>query len=857
MGAREQTPPLNARNRLVIGLILTVLSGAAALSHQLLWTQRMTDFLGSSVESTTRVFGCFFLGLSVGAGVISLFVARVERPWRAMAFAEFGVALFCLPILGLSQWSDWIWPWLGGELLTGWQGGMIKLGLSVAVVFLPAFAMGMVFPLLVKGVLCVSSDSEGSGGGWLYAANTAGGVVGLGLTAGYALYAVGVTGALWMALGLNLVVGVWALWIDRGVPGTEGAKAEVKADSVGLDLIKALGWQTILTALLSGALILGLEILAMELVMLVAPLSFHAPVAVLASFILTLAISASLVPAIGRYMTGMTSFLFAALILAGLATVVAPIALVRSAIESGGLRVSESLMGFTMSLSGLVLLSFGPGLLAAGAVFPCLLRVVPKQCDRSAAIGTLLAVNGLGGLFGAEWAYRTLVPWVGIYIGIGVVGLVYVLAACFWIEKGRGHLWVKRGAVVVAAGVVVFISAISLRDLPMVNPNVGLKVLDLKMGREGNLAVVEHENFGRGLLFSNQYLLGSTDVRYDQERQAHVPLLLHPEPKRICFLGLATGITPSAALQHSSVESIDIVELSRMVVEAADESFSEYNAGVTRSSIARTVIEDGRTFIASQPNRYDVVVGDLFLPWRAGVGRLYSVEHFQAIRASLRPGGLFCQWLPLYQFTSEHLELVLTTFQSVFSKSYLFEGKLDLGAPVLGLVGYHGAELDWSKIEMACDRERRVNRIKDPTVRHIEGLALLFRGELGEGGSAVNTLNNMELELQAGLDRIFDPTGKNYLVGERWLARTGELVAGGEAQLVESGLDSLKDFPQQGRQISLFREGIDRPESDRNSILKRVFAMIPPRLRGDRDGDWRTWAGPPLQMRWRPREEER
>ena len=817
----------------------------------------MTDLLGSSVESTTRVFGCFFLGLSLGAGVIAFYIARITRPWRAMALAEFGVALFCLPVLGLSRWTDWIWPWLGSEGLMGWQGALIKLGLSVAVIFLPAFAMGMVFPLLVKGVVA-ETGSESATGGWLYAANTAGGVIGLGVTAGYALYSLGVSGALWLALLLNVVVGLGAYWIDRQTTKAAGTKGLGIAASLGRDLLKALGWKLILTAFLSGAVILGLEILAMELVMLVAPLSFHAPVAVLASFILALAVSAGLVLVIGKYVATSNTFLFGVFMAAGVATVIAPITLVRRAVESGGLQTFDGLFGFTISMSGLVLLSFGPGLLIAGIVFPTLMRMLPKQSDRSAAIGTLLAVNGFGGLVGAELAYRVLVPSVGIYLGMGVVALVYVLAASLWMGRVDAQRWWKRGFVVLGVGFVVFVSALSLRHLPVVNPNIGLKVLELKMGREGNLAVVEHESFGRGLLFSNQYLLGSTNVRYDQERQAHVPLLLHPEPKQVCFLGLATGITPSAALQHSTIESIEIVELSRMVVEAAGEFFSDYNAGITESPAARILVEDGRTFIASQPNRYDVVIGDLFLPWRAGVGRLYSVEHLQAVKASLRSGGLFCQWLPLYQFTAEQLELVLSTFQSVFPEAYLFEGKLELGAPVLAMVGYRDGDLNWQDVEQACDRERQLNRIKDPTVRHVEGVALLFRGGLDQklGTTAINNLNNMDLELRAGLHRILDGAGKDYLVGEKWLSRSESLLANASSHLEQSDIDSLRENPQRGKQISLLREGLSRPNADRNSILKRVFASIPASLRGDRQGDWKKWAGPELAVRWRPRNGE-
>ena len=46
---------------------------------------------------------------------------------------------------------------------------------------------------------------------------------------------------------------------------------------------------------------------------------------------------------------------------------------------------------------------------------------------------------------------------------------------------------------------------------------------------------------------------------------------------------------------------------------------------------------------------YDVIVGDLFLPWRRGTALLYTVEQFEAAKARLAPGGLFAQWMPLYQ----------------------------------------------------------------------------------------------------------------------------------------------------------------------------------------------------------------
>ena len=57
------------------------------------------------------------------------------------------------------------------------------------------------------------------------------------------------------------------------------------------------------------------------------------------------------------------------------------------------------------------------------------------------------------------------------------------------------------------------------------------------------------------------------------------------------------------------------------------------------------------------------VVADLFHPGRDGAGALYTREHFAAVRELLTEGGLFCQWLPLYQLdpvSYTHLTLPTT-----------------------------------------------------------------------------------------------------------------------------------------------------------------------------------------------------
>ena len=846
---------LSQRKQFQIACILVVLSGAASLSHQLLWTNRMTDLLGASAASVARVFGCFFLGLSVGAGLMGWKISSVKHPWRWLACAEFAVALMCLPILWLSYWTDWIWPWLGLDGLLGWQGAWIKWILSMGVVFFPAMAMGTTLPIVIKGVRSASA-LKGHFSVWLYALNTLGGLLGLGITGCLTLYAFGISGAMMLAIGTNICVGMIALWVDRKSKIIDHhIRRDLVPDGGVVATLGQIGWKASITAFASGFLILALEILAMDLVMLIAPLSFHAPLAVLGAFIFTLALSASCIPLLGTKWRRSSQWIMLLLAAAGILAAAGPYWFVQSAMNTEGVLPADSLVGFTRSLVFTVLLSFGPCILLGGFIFPSLLGMIPDKCEKSNAVGFLLAFNGLGGLLGAEFTYGLLMPMLGVYLGIGGVAVIYVLMAFLWVQWNSKRKPVFANLAVFGALLITAASFFWLRQLPVVNPNMGLKILELDSGREGNLAVVEHENFGRGLLFSNQYLLGSTNVRYDQERQAHIPLMLHGEPKHVCFVGLATGITPSAALQHSMVEKIDVVELSSMVTRAAGTHFTDFNAHIIQDPRAHIYVEDGRTFIASQRDQYDVIVSDLFLPWRPGVGRLYSAEHFQSTRNALRSGGLYCHWLPLYQFTKEQLDLVLRTFQSVYPKVYLFEGKLQLDAPVLGLVGFKSGDLKWEELQDACRRERLAGNIKDPTVRWLQGLAMLFRGTIDSDVQYenINTLDNMQLELQAGLDRMIDPEGSKYLTGISWLSLAQNYL---QKNARRGYPNTIQDYPLKGMKISVLTERIKQGGETKNSSLREIFSQMPEAMLKDQYSDWKRWAGAEISVRWKPKSDK-
>jgi len=82
-----------------------------------------------------------------------------------------------------------------------------------------------------------------------------------------------------------------------------------------------------------------------------------------------------------------------------------------------------------------------------------------------------------------------------------------------------------------------------------------------------------------------------------------------------------------------------------------------------------------------------VIVADLFHPARDGAGSLYTLEHFQTARQRLAPGGIFCQWLPLHQLDEAMLRVIVRTFLEAFPDAGAWLLRLNVDAPVAGLIG--------------------------------------------------------------------------------------------------------------------------------------------------------------------------
>jgi hypothetical protein len=154
----------------------------------------------------------------------------------------------------------------------------------------------------------------------------------------------------------------------------------------------------------------------------------------------------------------------------------------------------------------------------------------------------------------------------------------------------------------------------------------------------------------------------------------YLPALLHKAPLRralvICY---GVGLTAGAVTDIRSVESIEVVEISRDVVAMSDLIYQTSDHPL-RDPRVRLHIEDGRYFLQTTDELFDLITGEPPPPLTPGTVNIYTREYFQLIADRLAEGGIATYWLPVArQEGIDHLAII-RAFCDVFEDCSLWNG---------------------------------------------------------------------------------------------------------------------------------------------------------------------------------------
>ena len=231
---------------------------------------------------------------------------------------------------------------------------------------------------------------------------------------------------------------------------------------------------------------------------------------------------------------------------------------------------------------------------------------------------------------------------------------------------------------------------------------------DLVYYNDGLTTTVSVERWGRHYALKNNGKVDASngDDMPTQIMVAGFPLLMHqdgPDDLDIAVIGFGSGVTVGTALQFP-IASIDVVELERSIPEAskffADVNHLDYNLdGWPYVEMERLTIinDDGRNYLASTDKKYDIIMSEPSNPWITGVSDLFTTDHFRITKRSLKPGGIYCQWVQLYELSPENIKTIYRTFASQFRHVVVFTAE-DLSSDTVMLGSDSPLPLDLERI---------------------------------------------------------------------------------------------------------------------------------------------------------------
>lgn len=660
--------------------LLFFISGCAALLFETVWFRQAGLALGNSVQSSSLILAGFMAGLGLGNGVAAAWDARLRRPLRTYAALEVGVGLtglgvaWLLPVLTplLSRLLGDLAP--GGALLA-----TLRFGGSLLLLLVPAGCMGATLPVLTRALGRVEPNF-GRALGWLYGWNTLGAMAGALLGETVLVGRLGVRGTALFACVLDLCAAAAVLRLARRQEVTAAPPRETGPSVPRPPRAAAAG--LLLATAACGATLLALEVLWFRFMLLWCDAGSLVFALMLAVVLAGLGLGGLVAAA---WLRRDPQACRAAALPAALASVTCALG------YFGFGRVRDLAPGAMTSDPGAILVLalalMLPTSFLSGVLFPLVGKAVADRwrTDVAAAAGLTLA-NTLGAGVGALGGGLLLLPVAGVERGFFAMSLSYLsiagLLAWELRPSGRDALALAALAALGAAALVWFPFGLMANSyVPrVVSPWAGPEVstLAVREGLSETAVQLETRFLGTPVahrLVTNSFSMsasGVTGQRY-MKLFVHLPMALRATLREALLICFGVGNTARALADTPWLERIDVVDVSRDILDLGRLVFPRGRFPLDDPRVA-VHVEDGRHFLATTRQRYDLITAEPPPPKHAGVVNLYSLEHFRLVRSRLREGGQCSYWLPAAQLSPQDRRAVVRAFCEAFPDCSLWSG---------------------------------------------------------------------------------------------------------------------------------------------------------------------------------------
>ena len=676
---------------------MVFLSGFACLVYQVLWMRQLALMLGNTSQAAALTLAVFFGGLAFGGWYWGRRCEHLANPLRMYGLLETGIAACGLLVIFAPGFMAHFYPVLYQRHGQGAVLWLFQLLWTWLIVFPPAMLMGGTIPVMGQ-VMVKQISGFGTTAARLYAVNTFGAACGA--------FATAFVWIAWLGMRMTCLVAMatsfFAALIAWKMSKQERQSASIPQRSGRKVVDLSRGWIRFL-AFFSGFQLLALEVIATRMLAQVHENSVYGFSAVLIVVLLCLTLGAWLASTLARGNAPVSRLLVVLMVAGATWLVMMPLIFAKLTGNGAMLPTDRAFASYVWHLFVTTSIALGPACFLLGAIFPLLMKGEEAYAaEPGKSLGNLAAANTLGAIAGSLAAGFLLLEWLGVGHSLQIIAVLYLVAAVA-IPSWRSSL---IRAVKYVAGGVGLLAFTALRPGMMAPAAVpdhwgGFEVLLEKWeSRDCTVTAVRDSHDHVSIKINGHYSLGSTYAYMSQIQQARVPLLAFPQSKHVFFLGMGTGITAGEALDREAYPQVSRViacELSPAVVAASQKYFAggtgerDYTNDLFRDPRAQVIIADGRHHLMASADRHDMINADLFLPYRRGTGNLYSLDHFHQLRSRLAPGGVFVQWLPLYQMTENEFGIIARTMLEVFPQVSLWRGNFQPGAEIAALVGHADA----------------------------------------------------------------------------------------------------------------------------------------------------------------------
>jgi spermidine synthase len=687
---------------------LFFLSGAAGLMYESIWTRYLALLVGHSAYAQILVLTIFLGGMAVGSFIVGRYTERLRSPLIWYAAVEAGVGLLGLlfhpTFRAVSAAAyDSLFPALvsspGAQFIVKW--------LLAATLILPqSILLGATFPLMSAGILRRWGFRPGAVLSWLYASNSLGAAVGVLLAGFYLVSRFDFPGTLAFAAVLNFAVAATTLELLRrwqnSPPSQQPATLERVENISPQPSPPRMRWLLLGAAFGTAVASFAYEIAWIRMLSLVLGSATHSFELMLSAFILGLGIGALWVSRrIDRWRDPLRALGLIQVAMGALAVATLPLYLASfswiSKLMGVFAKTSGGYAGFTVARYGICLAIMLPATFCAGTTLPLITRILYRNGANEAAIGDVYSTNTAGSIVGVQLAGLLLLPVLGLKMLVVAGGAVDVAVGLvlLYVALPRAEAWrTPMLATLLVASIVLFFAVSSVRfdrsllssgvyragDLP---PRGVFTTTFYKDGRTATVTV-RRSPAGTLTLSTNgkpDASVGPAWLAPDAEAKKRRSLLLGdistqvllplialahaPNAKSAGIIGQGSGMTSHFLLGSPTLRQLATIEIEPEMIRAS-KAFLTVNHRVFDDNRSRFVVDDARSYFAGAGHRFDLIVSEPSNPWVSGVAGLFTTEFYARIRSYLAPGGVFAQWMHLYEMNDLLVLAVLGAVQENF-----------------------------------------------------------------------------------------------------------------------------------------------------------------------------------------------